>query len=211
MKKILSTHQSGFSLEELKIVRALSTPAKIQDFVNLIPINFSKNGDTLYSPRRVLRERKAHCVEGALLAAAALQRIGHKPLLMDLKTVEGDSDHVVALFKEKNRWGAISKTNHIVLRYREPVYASPRELAMSYFHEYFLDTGKKTMRSFSRPFDLSRNVRKDWMIAEDDLWEIALALDDSPHENILAQGQARRLRNADPIEIQAGKIEEWHK
>ncbi len=204
-------HWSNFTREEIKILRILSTPIKIQDFLNKVPINFSKNGDTLYSPGRMLRERKAHCMEGALFAAATLWFHGKKPLLMDLRTTQEDSDHVVALFREGKRWGAISKTNHIVLRFREPVYASPRELAMSYFHEYFLDTGIKTMRSFSRPFDLSRGVRKDWMTTEDDLWEIAIALDDSPHENVLVKGQVRRLRKADSIEIQAGKIEEWRR
>lgn len=201
----------GLSREELRIMRRLTSPAKIQDFLNTIPINFSKHGDTVYSPRRVLREHKAHCLEGALFAAATLWVHGEKPLLMDLRTIDGDYDHVVALFRDGKMWGAISKTNHIVLRYREPVYRSVRELAMSYFHEYFLDNGTKTMRSFSRPFDLSRGVRRDWVIAEDDLWDIESALDDSPHEEILTSRIIKKLRVADPIEIKAGKIVEWKK
>ena len=104
----------------------------------------------------VLRAGKAHCMEGALLAAAILEFHGHKPLLLDLRSTSEDLDHVVALFKQNGYWGAISKTNHVVLRYREPIYGSVRELAMSYFHEYFLDNGKKTLREYSVPVDLGK-------------------------------------------------------
>ncbi len=149
-------------------------------------------------------------MEGAMLAAAALWLHGRPPLIMDLKTTERDVDHVVALFKEGNRWGAISKTNHGVLRYRDPIYRDPREIAMSYFNEYFLDDGTKTMRSFSRPFDLSR--RNDaWLTTKEKLDDIAIALDDSPHVMIVGARAAARLRRADPVEIKAGKIVEWRK
>jgi len=124
-----------------------------------------------------------------------------------LKTVKGDFDHVLALFKEGSRWGAVTKTNHAVLRYRDPVYASPRELAMSYFNEYFLDTGRKTMRSFSKPFRLLK-FGTEWLTAEDDLWDIGAALDDSPHVEVLSARSRPLLRKADPIEIHAAKIAE---
>src|SRR3989338_1352163 len=129
----------GLSKEELSILRKLNTPRKIQDFLNKVPINFEEEGETCHSPRTLLKKNKAHCVEGAMFAALALKLQGHKPLILDLATTKEDYDHVVAIFRENGCWGAISKTNHAVLRYREPVYRTIRELVMSYFHEYFMD------------------------------------------------------------------------
>jgi len=128
-----------------------------------------------------------------------------------LVTTKNDDDHVVALFKQNGYWGAISKTNHAVLRYREPVYKTVRELAMSYFHEYFKDTGQKTLRKFSRPFDLSKIKNKDWLTSGEDLWEINNALDDYFHYNILTPRQIKNLRPAEKIEVEAGKLVEWRR
>ena len=167
-----------FSPKELKAIKRLSTPQKIQDFLNSIPFNFEKKGETCMSPRCVLKEKKAHCMEGAMFAAAALALHGETPLILDLRSTARDFDHVVALFSRYGHWGAISKTNHAVLRYREPVYKTVRELAMSYFHEYFLNSnGAKTMRSFSKPFNLSRFNKDHWMTTDEDLWDIPAALD----------------------------------
>lgn len=199
----------GFNSTEIKILDRLNTPIKIQDYLNKLPINFEQDGDTARSPREVLRLQTAHCMEGALLAAVALWYHGHKPLLLDLVTTKNDDDHVVALFKQQGYWGAISKTNHAVLRYREPVYKSVRELALSYFHEYFKDSGQKTLRKYSLPFDLSKIKDKGWMTSTEDLWDINNALEDSPHLNIVTVKQGRKLRKAEPIEIEAGKIIEW--
>ena len=160
------------------------------------------------SVSRALKTKKAHCFEGALLAAAALWIQGQKPLLLDLVAKEPDDDHVVALFKKGNKCGAISKTNHSVLRYRDPIYASVRELAMSYFNEYFLKDGKKTMRSFSKPFNLTR-YGTTWLTSEEDLFEIAYDLDNSPHTKILTGANEKILRKADPIEIETGEVVEW--
>jgi len=201
----------GLTKEELRTLKNLRTPKRIQDFLDALSINFEEGGDSCWSPRRVLRAGRAHCIEGAMLAALALRLQGKRPLLMDLASAHGDQDHVVALFQDRGRWGAISKTNHAVLRYREPVYATIRELALSYFHEYFLHDGKKTLRSFSVPVDLSRFDRRGWMTDENDLWYIVSALDNAPHTQILREGQARRLRRADKVEIKAGKITEWKK
>lgn len=200
-----------FNRAELSIFRKLNTPAKIQNFLTRLPMNFEEQGLTCYSPRRVLRERKAHCLEGALLAAAALWFHKEPPLILDLRANPYDYDHVVALFRRRGRWGAISKTNHAVLRYREPVYKTVRELALSYFHEYLTDNGLKSLRSFSRPFDLRRWGRRDWVVSEDDLSEISAILDRLPHEEIVSPQMARRLRRADKIEIAAGKLVEWNK
>lgn len=199
----------GFNSNELKILNQLNSPQKIQTFLNKLPINFEEKGDTAMSPREVLKKKKAHCMEGALLAATALWYHGKKPLLLDLVTTKDDDDHVVALFKQNGRWGAISKTNHAVLRYREPIYKTVRELAMSYFHEYFKNNGKKTLRKFSAPFDISKIKDRSWLTSGEDLWEINNLLEASKHFSILSQSQIRKLRKAEPIEIEAGKILEW--
>jgi hypothetical protein len=196
----------GLAAAELRILRRLDTARKIQDFLETLPYSFDRGQDMLRSPRRVLQERTAHCIEGALLAAAALWVNGARPLLLDLRSTADDLDHVAALYRHRGFWGAVSKTNHAVLRYREPVYRTVRELALSYFHEYFMDDGRKTMRDYSRPYDVVRHCGHAWLTRQDDLWDIAQALDDSPHFRILTAGQVRRLRPADPIEIAAGKL-----
>lgn len=199
----------GLTKEEEKILRGLKTPKKIQDFLNEIPINFEEKGDTCFSPRMVLKQRKAHCIEGAMVAALALRLQGKKPLVVDLTSSKKDFDHVICVFKEDGKWGAISKTNHAVLRYREPVYKDIRELVMSFFHEYFDDNGKKTLRSFSMPVDLSRFDHLNWAAAEEDVWFVADFLADVKHYPILTRSQIAGLRKADPIEIEAGKLTEW--
>ncbi|MBI2669563.1 MAG: hypothetical protein HYX20_00200 [Candidatus Yanofskybacteria bacterium] len=195
---------------ELNLFRRLNTPKKIQDFLEGVPINFDHNKDTCVSPRVLLERNKAHCIEAAFFAAAVLWFHGHQPLLLDLQATADDYDHVVALFRRNGYWGAISKTNHAVLRYREPVYRNIRELAMSYFHEYFDDNGKKNLRAYSRPFNLAR-LGKSWITSEKDLWHIAEALDDSPHHKILIRSMIAGLRQADSTEIKTGKIVQYKK
>jgi hypothetical protein len=198
-----------FTKEDIKLFKKLNTPAKIQDFLNSIPINYEKNGvDTVKSPVRVMRVNSAHCIEGALLGAYILSLHGYKPLVLHLKASKKDLDHVIAPFKENGYWGALSKTNHAVLRYREPVYESIRELVMSYFHEYFIDDGLKTLREYSDPLDLSI-FNKDWMLEEKDLWGIDEELDKIKHHNIAPKENLSKFRKADDIEIEAGKIVEW--
>lgn len=200
---------SNLTEKEEKILGGLDTPAKIQGFLNKIPINFDYNKDTCMSPRMVLKKWKCHCIEGAFLAALALQMHGYKPLIVHLKASRDDYDHVIAVFKENKKWGAISKTNHGVLRYREPVYNSIRELVMSYFHEYFNNKGKKALRSYSVPVDLSRFDKKGWATDEKDLWYIDSYLDKVKHFQILTRKQIKNLRKADKIEIEIGKVTEW--
>lgn len=199
----------GLTKEELKTVKSLNSPRRVQDFLDQVPANFCVDADTMMSPRRVLRENRAHCMEGALLAACAFALQGRRPLLLDLASAKGDDDHVIALFQEHGRWGAVTKTNHAVLRYREPVYRTLGELARSFFHEYFLDDGRKTLRSYSRPVDLSRFNRRGWMVDEKDVWYIVDALNAAPHTDILRPGQANALRRADDIEIEAGRLTQW--
>jgi hypothetical protein len=197
------------SKKELEVINKLNTPNKIQDFINSLEINFELGKETCMSPRMVLRGKKAHCMEGALLAAAILRFHGHRPLVIELHTNPKDDDHAIALFKKDGKWGAITKTNHAVLRYREPIYENIRELVMSYFHEYFDDNGRKNLRSYSRPVDLSIFDKYNWMTAEEDLWYIDDYLSKVQHKNILTKSQVAKLRKADKIEIDSGKLIEW--
>lgn len=208
-KKLHYPLHPAFSNVQSKLLRSLDTPRKVQDFLERIPINFSPH--TLKSPQQVMQTRSAHCMEGALFAALAFWVHGAPPLLLDLVTADPDVDHVVALFRRHGLWGAVSKTNHAVLRYREPVYRTVRELAMSYFHEYFLDNGKKTLRTFSDPFDLRRHVKSGWEVDAKDLWYLETALDRSPHHAVIPPRVIRELRPADKVEIRAGKITTWKK
>ena len=202
----------SFTASERKVLARLNTPAKIQDYLDSLPMNFSDQ-DPCLSVHGVLSKRTAHCMEGALLAAAALWFHGRLPLLLDLTTTPHDEDHVVAVFTEglgsNKRYGAISKTNHAVLRFREPVYKSVSELAMSYFHEYFLFSGEKTLRTYStKPFDLSRPAiaKLNWLTSQDGLMELIERMASAPHSEILTKQQIKNLRKAGRIEVQAGKL-----
>ncbi len=195
----------------LPAFKKLSTPKKIQDFLDTLPINYEKQGETCMSPSHVLKAKKAHCLEGALLAAAALWAYGERPLLMNLKSANGDDDHAVALYRINGYWGAISKTNHSSLRFRDPIYKTVRELALSYFHEYFVNkTGAKTLRAYSDPLRLTQ-FGKDWVTSEKNLWAIAHALRDAKHHALVPATNKRHIRAADKIERRAGTIIEWKK
>lgn len=209
-----------FSSEEIARFKKMNTPGLVQDFINTIPFNFERDGIcTIKSPQRVIREKNAHCFEGALLGAFTLSLHGHKPLIMALIASETplkgrgrtrDFDHCIAPFKINGYWGALSKTNHAVLRYREPVYKTIRELVMSYFHEYFVDDGTKTLRYYTRPLNLNK-LPSSWVVDSDDLWIIDELLDTSPRHAIVPVVNHKLLRPADTVEIQAGKIVEWKK
>lgn len=196
---------------EKRIFEKLNSPQKIQDYLDALPINFEIGAETYMSPRRVFEAEMAHCFEGALLAATVLAYHGHRPLLMDFRTGWDDEDHVVALFRQNGLWGAISKTNHTVLRYRDAVYKTPRELAMSYFHEYFMWDGRKSLRAYSAPFDLSRYAPTRWVTAEEDLFWLAGDLDSSRHFPVVQNKNIKRLRPASKIELQNLKLVEWNK
>ena len=155
--------------EKLKILKSLNTPKKIQDFLDAMPMNFEKDGETFLSPLSVLEKKICHCTEGAVLAALALRVNGQPPLVLDLTATRDDFDHVIAPFRKYGHWGAISKTNHSVLRYREPVYSSIHELVMSYFHEYTDPKGRKTLRSYSQPVNLKMFDKFDWMTTQEEI------------------------------------------
>ena len=197
---------NGFDAREWKALRQLRTPEKIQRFLDVeIGYNKEKGGPTCRSPRRVLRDRTAHCLEGALFAAAALAAQGFPPLLLDLEAVR-DDDHVLAIFRQRGHWGAIAKSNFAGLRFREPVYRTPRELAISYFEHYYNDAGEKTLRSYSRPVNLGRFERVGWMTAEEDLWVVAEYLAQLAHTRLLPQAIERHLNRVDERLQAAGRV-----
>lgn len=200
------------SPEYRRLFLKLNTPQKVQDFLDHFPVNVLEEGEhTMRGPVEMLKAGKAHCMEGALFAAVAFAYHNSPPLLLDLQSTDDDLDHVVALFKQNGLWGAVSKTNHPVLRWRDPVYKTVRELALSYFHEYFMDDGVKTLHAYSRPFDLSKFKPEAWVTADGDLDWLAEALDDSPHSPIFPTSQKKFLRRASKIEIEATVFEEWSK
>ena len=201
----------GLAPRELVTLRKLSTPGKVQDFLDTLAVNHEKRGESCMSPRRVLRERKAHCLEAALLASTAFRLHGERGLILELKAARGDQDHAIALYKRNGYWGAVSKTNHTSLRFRDPVYKTVRELVLSYFHEYFVNaTGTKTLRGYTRPFSVAR-FGTLWITSERDQWKIAFALQDAPHLKIVPEGNERYIRKADRMERKAGRLIEWEK
>jgi hypothetical protein len=185
----------------------LTTPAKIQQFLDEeIRYNREPYGATCYSPQTVLRERVAHCMEGALVAAMALRKLGYPPLLVDLEAVR-DSDHVLAVYRVNGHWGAVAKSDYAGLRSREAVYATIRELAMSYFEHYYNAAGEKTLRACSRPVNLSRFDRSlEWMTTPDEVWDIPAHLCTIPHTRILAPPSKHKLARMDARLYQAGRV-----
>ena len=192
---------SWLSKKERALFDRLNTPQKIQDFLNSLPQNFEQDGETCMSQLRVLRENTAHCIEGAFFAAAVLWYHGKRPLIMHLTTSHQDQDHVVTIFRDGDRYGALSKTNHAVLRYRDAVYSSPRELAMSYFNEYFKDkTGRKTLVGYTLPIDLEKEADSEWLSSEEGLWYLNDLLYHYKHNPIAPRRLMKKLRPADRIE-----------
>jgi len=183
----------GFTPAELRKLRRLKDPYGIQKFLDDMPYHLEH---TAWSPRRVLRENTAHCFEGAIFAAAALRANGYPPLIIDFEA-EHDTDHVLALYRVKGHWGAIAKSNYTGCRYREPVYRSLRELAMSYFNIYFNLRRERTLRTFSRPVNLVRFDDQQWMTTDKPIWFIAFYLVELHHHKLLRPGMAKRLHRID--------------
>lgn len=183
-----------WSREELHLFRELRDPMRIQEYLNGLQYN---DRGTAMSPRRVMRERAAHCFEGALFAAAALRTRGHPPLIVDM-LAHNDDDHVIAVFRKNGLWGAVAKSNTTMLRFREPVYRSLRELVMSYFEMYFNTDGYKSLISYSRPLDLSTYDRRCWSTTEEDLQFIGDRLSEIRHTPLLTEAQRKSLSKADP-------------
>ena len=198
---ILNIMSLGIHHPEFKVLRRYNTAEKIQ--------TLEENGETCISPLSVLRQNRAHCFEGAMLACVCLMLQDEKPIIISLKAEKTDFDHIVTVFKQNGYYGGISKTNHLVLRYRDPVYRSIRELAMSYFHEYFhLKNGKKTMLGYTNPINMKR-YGTHWMTREDDLWDIAEIIFDTPYNMVVPSQNKHLLRKATAFECGGGAIVEW--
>jgi hypothetical protein len=188
------------SPESFRALRSLKTPSRIQQFVDGLTYQYA---DTAWSPERVLRERKGHCLEGALLAAAALRVNGFPPLLMDLEAVR-DDDHVVAIYREGGLWGSIAKSNFAGLRFRAPIYRTLRELALSYFEHYYNLRGERTLRAYSRPVNLAALDSRHWMTSEEDVWCVPECLMAARHYPLFPDKVARALPRLDRRSFEAG-------
>ncbi|MEI6049031.1 MAG: hypothetical protein WCS03_09055 [Bacteroidota bacterium] len=186
--------------DEIAFLKTLSEPDKIQSFLDSIDYN---PGYECRSPRWVIRNKSAHCFEGALFAAAALQFIGYLPLIIDMKSYN-DDDHVIAVFKVDGHWGAVAKSNFTTLRYREPVYRSLRELVMSYFDFYFNIAGDKSLRSYSLPLDLTIYNRRQWSTTDEDLEYIGDKLEKMRHYPVVDQKMIKNLKKVTDTVLNAG-------
>ena len=191
----MKSEEDHYTKNETGILKDLSTPFAIQQFLDECDYNTTR--ETL-SPRYVLKKKRAHCMEGAIFAAACLELQGRPPLILDLRAYN-DDDHVIALFKLDNCWGSIAKSNFTTLRYREPVYRTLRELAMSYFDLYFNSNGEKSLRAYSLPCNLNRFNRMKWRTTKGDLEEIGNVLDRVKHFRLISNAQAERLERATPL------------
>ncbi len=192
--------------QEKAVYSRLTTPERVQRYLNEECIyNKEPDGPSCRGPRWVIQAHRAHCMEGSIFAAAALRLQGHPPLIWDLETVR-DDDHVLAIFRQRGHWGAIAKSNYTGLGFREPVYRTLRELAMSYFEHYYNEDGEKTLRGFSRPVNLKRFDRLNWMISDGELWTIPEYLCEISHTKILKTGMERHLSRMHQRLFEAGRL-----
>jgi hypothetical protein len=193
---------AGLDDAERGLLLGLDSPARIQAFLDSVPYS----SDPFYRcPRRVLRDRRAHCFDGALVAAAALRLLGHPPLVVDLYA-ERDDDHMLALWQRDGCWGAIAKSNFAGLRFREPIYQSLRELVMSYFEDFYNVLGEKSLRGFTVPLDLSRLDGLAWMETDDGLDAVAQRLDALDRTPVLTAGMVAGLSRLDARSLAAGML-----
>jgi len=192
MVKRKFTLADGFTIDELKVIAGFKKPHNIQLFLNDIKYNPEY---VTRSPKMVLKHKVANCFEGALFAAAALRMLGYKPLIVDMMA-KNDDDHVIAIFKKNGLLGAVAKSNTTVLRFREPVYRTVRELVMSYFDFYFNTLGEKSLISYSNPVDLAKFDKYNWMTIENDLEFMGDYLFEIHHNEIISK-TSRPLNYAD--------------
>ncbi len=193
-------HPKPWTPGELRFMRSLKDPVGIQRFLDKIPYHLA---DTAWSPRRVMQEKSAHCLEGSIFAAAALRVLGAEPLILDLEA-ENDSDHVITIYKQAGAYGAIGTSNYAGCRFRSPVYRSLRELALSYFEVYYNLRGERTLRTYSGAVNLKRFDREHWMTTDEPMWFIAEHLLTIPHTKLITPQMRAKLVRLDPRSYQAG-------
>jgi hypothetical protein len=200
----LKKFETQLSTDEWKILDVMTSPIKIQSFLNSIPYST----DEFYRcPLRVLRERKAHCFDGALFAALALRRINGLPLILELIPNARDDDHILALFKQNDHWGAVAQSNFTGLRYREPVYRSLRELVMSYFEDFFNSASEKTLVGYRGPINLKVFDPLDWMTSDTGLEMLSTAIDRYRIQPIITSKMAADLNLVDERSLRAGLMD----
>jgi hypothetical protein len=193
-----------FDAGERKTLRGLTTPVRIQCFLDDLRYNL-ETVDTCYSPRTVLRKGVAHCMEGAMLGAMALRRLGYPPLVVDLEAVR-DSDHVLAVYRVNGYWGAVAKSDYAGLRSREPVYRNIRELVMSYFEHYYNPEGEKTLRAYSRPINLRQFDPYGWMTSDEDVWVVPNYLCEIKHTPLVTRAMLKKIAPMDERLFAAGRL-----
>lgn len=195
--------ENRLNVKEQNLMNDLNTSVKIQAFLDETPYST----EAIYrSPLSVLRNRKAHCFDGALFAAAALRRLGYPPLIVEMLPNERDDDHLLAVYKRDKYWGAVAKSNFVGLRYREPIYRTLRELLLSYFEDYFNIAGEKTLRGYTLPLNLTACDRWNWMTDDEHLDEIANRLDRQRRVTLLTPTMELNLAPVDPRFLKAGLL-----
>ena len=197
----LRTFLGALSPDERKLVRSLSSPVKIQNFLDTLAYSTES---TYRAPLTVLRDRIAHCYDGAVFAAAALAWNDHPPLIVNLFPNSRDDEHLVAIFRRHGCWGAVGQSNFVGLRYREPIHRTVRELMISYFEQYYNVAGEKTLRSYTKQLDLQRFDRSRWMTDAKAMDIIADHLESMPKVRLLTPAMARTLAKVDPLSYAAG-------
>ena len=198
----MKSTDDNFTGIEMETLKSLATPYSIQLFLDECDYNTTEE---TRSPGYVVTHKRAHCLEGAIFAAACLELQGRPPLVLDLQAVN-DDDHVIAVFKQDQCWGGIAKSNFTTLRYREPVYRTLRELAMSYFDFYFNTRGDKSLRAYSLPYNLNRFNPMKWRTTMKDLEDIGYFLDEVKHFPLISKAQAGRLERATPLLLESSMM-----
>jgi hypothetical protein len=199
----MSGFTAALSPAERKLIQGLTTPFAIQGFLDTVAYSTENR---YRSPLTVVRDRVGHCYDGGVLGAALLRRLRHPPRVLVLLPNQRDDEHMLALFKVREHWGAVAKSNFVTLRFREPVFRSVRELVMSYFEGYFNSAGEKTLRAYTAPLNLARFDPDDWETNDAALDRIAEALDRGRKYPVLTRAQVRGLARADARTVAAGLL-----
>jgi hypothetical protein len=191
-----------WNTEEIDIINSLDTPESVQAYLDQIPYNTEI---TCRSPRRVMRDKKANCMEGAFFAAASLESLGFNPSVVYFYAVRDDG-HAITLFRRNGKYGSIAKSNFTGLRYRSPIYKSVREVVLSYFDHHFNILKELTMRKYTQPLYLKQTLFPDWQLREDDLFDISDHFDKLRTYTIITPYEARSLRLVDEMSYKAGLL-----
>ena len=172
--------KKDFTRREWEIVQTYRTPESVQQFLRDIPYNRELAGETCFSFRRVLREHRAHCLEGALVAAVILEQHGYPPVVVSIES-QDKLDHVLLVFKRNGHLGSVARSRDIGLHGRKPVFRTVRDLVMSYFEPYVDSTGRITGYAVSNLYDLGNY---DWRLSLRNVRKVERHLQDIPHRPV---------------------------